>query len=102
MKHLYDAGLPPRANTLPVLIFVALIFCTLLTGSGGTAADIAAVNSTAKTFPDRMVMSIDIRVLILPLITPSFSAWLRYRLGYLWLRIITLHIHQHLPLPLPR
>jgi hypothetical protein len=56
MKQLYDAGLPPRVNTLPMLIFVALILCTLLAGSGGTAADIAAVNSTAKTFPGRMVI----------------------------------------------
>lgn len=56
MKQLYDAGLPPHVNSLPIFIFVALILCTLLAGSGGTAADIAAVNSTAKTFPDRMVI----------------------------------------------
>ena len=94
MKQLYDAGLPPHVNTLPVLIFVALILCTLLTGSGGTAADIASVNSTAKTFPDRMVMSLDILdPKSSPVIIPSFSAWLRYRLGHLWLRIITFRIH---------
>lgn len=63
MKRIYDAGLPPRVDTLPILIFVALILCTLLAGSGGTAADIASVNSTAKTFPDRMVIKFDIWVL---------------------------------------
>lgn len=55
MKQLFDSGLPPHVKTLPILIFVGLILCTLLAGSGGTAADIAAVNSTAKTFPDRAV-----------------------------------------------
>lgn len=53
MKQLYDAGLPPHAKTLPMMVFVALFLCTLLAGSGGVAADIASVNSTAKTFPDR-------------------------------------------------
>lgn len=55
IKQLYDSGLPPHVTTLPTLIFVALVLCTLLVGSGGTAADLAAVNSTAKTFPDRAV-----------------------------------------------
>jgi hypothetical protein len=101
MKQLYDAGLPPRVNSLPIFIFVALILCTLLAGSGGTAADIAAVNSTAKTFPDRMVIFFSLDPELLS-ITHNIPAWLHYRLGHLWLRIITFPIHQRLPFLLPR
>lgn len=99
MKQLYDSGLPPRVNTLPILIFVALIVCALLAGSGGTAADIATVNTTAKTFPDRMVMSVDTSILNHH---SQHPAWLHYRPGHLWLRIITFPIHQRLPLFLSR
>lgn len=55
MKFFYDSGLPPEAKSLPNLIFGALILCSFLVGSGGSSAYTASVNSTAKTFPDKVV-----------------------------------------------
>ena len=57
MKYFYDSGLPPEAKSLPNLIFGALIVCLFLVGSGGSSAYTASVNTTAKTFPDKVVSS---------------------------------------------
>jgi MFS family permease len=57
MKHFYDSGLPPEAKSLPNLIFVALILCLFLVGSGSSSGYTASVNTTAKTFPDKVVSS---------------------------------------------
>ena len=55
MKYFYDSGLPPEAKSLPNLVFGALILCLFLVGSGGSSAYTAAVNTTAKTFSDKVV-----------------------------------------------
>jgi MFS family permease len=55
MKFFYDSGLPPEEKSLPNLIFAALIVCLFLVGSGGSSAYTAAVNTTAKNFPDKVV-----------------------------------------------
>lgn len=55
MKYFYDSGLPPEEKSIPNLIFGALILCLFLVGSGGSSAYTAAVNTTAKTFSDKVV-----------------------------------------------
>ena len=45
----------PYRWLLPNLIFGALILCLFLVESGGSSAYAALVNSTAKTFPDKVV-----------------------------------------------
>ena len=55
IRYLYDSGLPPNTPTLSILGFCGLVAFTYLTGSGGNAGLISAVNSTAKTFPDQAV-----------------------------------------------
>ena len=62
MRFLYDSGLSPDAKSLPGSIFATLILCSLLVGSGGTAAYAASVNSTAKTFPDKAVSQVNLFV----------------------------------------
>lgn len=55
MRYLYDRGLPDGVLHLSALgVFLLAAFC-LLTGAGGSAGGAAAVNSTAKTFPDKVV-----------------------------------------------
>ena len=58
MKYFYDSGLPPEVKSLPNLIFGALILCSFLIGSGGSSAYTASVNTTAKTFPDKVVSQV--------------------------------------------
>ena len=55
IRYLYDSGLPPNTPTLSILGFCGLVAFTYLTGSGGNAGLVSAVNSTAKTFPDQAV-----------------------------------------------
>ena len=55
MRYLYEQGLPDGVLHLSTLgVFLLATFC-LLTGAGGSAGSAAAVNSTAKTFPDKVV-----------------------------------------------
>ncbi|KIM42690.1 hypothetical protein M413DRAFT_70185 [Hebeloma cylindrosporum] len=53
IRYLYDRGLPPNTSTLSILGFCVLVASSYLTGSGGNAGLVSAVNSTAKTFPDQ-------------------------------------------------
>lgn len=55
IRYLYNSGLPPDVSTLSILSFCVLVASSYLTGSGGNAGLISAVNSTAKTFPDQTV-----------------------------------------------
>lgn len=55
IRYLYNSGLPPDTPTLSILGFCFLVAFTYLTGSGGNAGLVSAVNSTAKTFPDQAV-----------------------------------------------
>ncbi|CAA7269647.1 unnamed protein product [Cyclocybe aegerita] len=53
MRHLYEQGLPKGIMTLSTTAFVALATFSFLTGAGGNGGLTSAVNSTAKTFPDK-------------------------------------------------
>ena len=55
IRYFYVSGLAPDALTVPILSFSALVLCSFLTGAGGNGGFMSAVNSTAKTFPDRAV-----------------------------------------------
>lgn len=55
MRHFYDAGLPDGVTHIFPSSLVILSFCSLLTGAGGSGGLAGAVNSTAKTFPDKAV-----------------------------------------------
>jgi len=55
IRYLYDSGLPRNTSSLSIFGFCALVAFSLLTGAGGNAGLVSAVNSTAKTFPDQAV-----------------------------------------------
>ncbi|KAF8975637.1 major facilitator superfamily-domain-containing protein, partial [Cyathus striatus] len=55
IKAIYNTGLPPNSSpetTLPFGRFLLLVLCSFLTGAGGDARLMSAVNTTAKTFPE--------------------------------------------------
>lgn len=56
IRSLYDSG-PGSESATPLSTFkyVLLVACGLMTGAGGNAGLTGAINSTAKTFPDRAV-----------------------------------------------
>ncbi|EKM58967.1 uncharacterized protein PHACADRAFT_249103 [Phanerochaete carnosa HHB-10118-sp] len=54
IRHFYDAGLPNGATDISTLSFVALVLCGFLTGIGGNGGLTSAINSSAKSFPDRL------------------------------------------------
>lgn len=58
MRHFYDVGLPEGATDISTLTFCALVVCGFLTGIGGNGGLTSAINSTAKSFPDRLVRAI--------------------------------------------
>ena len=55
MRYIYDSGLAPDALSASTISFCALLLCSFLTGVGSNGGFGGAVNSTAKTFPDRAV-----------------------------------------------
>ena len=55
IKHLYDSGLLPDMSTLPVLSIFILALCNFLTGCGSFGGLTSALNSTVKSFPDKVV-----------------------------------------------
>lgn len=59
IRHVYDVGLPMSesdpSSQLSAWRFYALIACSFVTGAGGNGGLTGAINSTAKTFPDRAV-----------------------------------------------
>lgn len=55
IRYLYDSGLPTGEASLSALGFVILVLFSYMTGAGGNAGLVSAVNSTAKTFPDKAV-----------------------------------------------
>lgn len=57
MRYFYASGLPDGVSHISTFSFVLLAFCSFLTGGGGNAGITSAVNSTAKTFPDKTVSS---------------------------------------------
>ncbi|KAF8189660.1 major facilitator superfamily domain-containing protein [Pholiota molesta] len=53
IRYLYDRGLPEGVASLSTIAFCGLVLSSFLTGAGGNAGLVSAVNSTAKTFPDK-------------------------------------------------
>ncbi|KAJ3777370.1 major facilitator superfamily domain-containing protein [Lentinula raphanica] len=54
IRFIYDAGLAKDVETLSTAMFIFLIGCSFMTGVGGNGGLCAAVNTTAKTFPDKV------------------------------------------------
>ncbi|KAJ6473175.1 major facilitator superfamily domain-containing protein [Mycena sanguinolenta] len=52
IRHFYDVG-TEGGSTLSSFSFGLLIACSFMTGTGGNASFTGAVNSTAKSFPDK-------------------------------------------------
>ncbi|KAJ7125293.1 major facilitator superfamily domain-containing protein [Mycena epipterygia] len=52
IRHFYDAGVP-AGSTVSSLSMGLLIACSFMTGAGGNAGFTGAINSTAKSFPDK-------------------------------------------------
>ncbi|KAJ6544289.1 MFS general substrate transporter [Mycena capillaripes] len=52
IRHFYDAGVP-EGSTLSNFSLGLLIACSFMTGAGANAGFTGAINSTAKTFPDK-------------------------------------------------
>ncbi|KAJ7166002.1 major facilitator superfamily domain-containing protein [Mycena filopes] len=52
IRHFYDAGVP-EGSTVSSFSMALLIACSFMTGAGGNAGFTGAVNSTAKSFPDK-------------------------------------------------
>jgi hypothetical protein len=54
IRAVYDAGLP-EGETLPTWRLGVLIACSFMSGIGGNGGLAAALNTAAKSFPDRSV-----------------------------------------------
>ncbi|KNZ80818.1 hypothetical protein J132_04247 [Termitomyces sp. J132] len=60
IKFIFDAGVPTNANansstnTISFFTSCVLVLCGFMTGAGGNSGFTGAVNSTAKTVPDKM------------------------------------------------
>ena len=63
LRGYFDAG-PSSDKNLPLLSLIALSTFSYVTGAGGSAGLIASINSTARSFPERLVSSIQIHYLI--------------------------------------
>lgn len=101
IKYLYDSGLPPNTPTLSILGFCGLVAFTYLTGSGGNAGLVSAVNATAKTFPDQAVRGHTTFFCFgcpCSLFINHISAGIYHRFGYQWFWIICFFLLQHIPL----
>lgn len=64
MRGMYNAGLN-NEERLSQLRLALLVFFAFLTGVGSRAGTICAINSTAKSFPDRSVSSFTLLSLVL-------------------------------------
>ncbi|KAF8580797.1 MFS general substrate transporter [Ramaria rubella] len=53
LRRYYDAG-PSNDEKLPVLSLIAMSLFSYMTGAGGNCGLLAASNSTAKSFPERL------------------------------------------------
>ncbi|KAK7459439.1 hypothetical protein VKT23_009420, partial [Stygiomarasmius scandens] len=54
IRVIYDTGLPHSTTSLPTAIFLLLVLFSFMTGVGGNGGFSAALNATAKSFPDSM------------------------------------------------
>ncbi|KAJ6606619.1 major facilitator superfamily domain-containing protein [Mycena vulgaris] len=52
IRHFYDTGVP-AGSTLSNFNMGLLVACSFMTGAGGNAGFTGAINSTAKSFPDK-------------------------------------------------
>lgn len=61
IRHYYDRGLVDGSSTLSTFSIVLLAIFSFCTGIGGNAGLASAMNSTAKSWPDKMVRSLSFR-----------------------------------------
>ncbi|OCH93252.1 MFS general substrate transporter [Obba rivulosa] len=54
MRHFYDAGLSDEASSLSWLSLCLLVLCGFLTGVGGNGGLTSAMNTNAKSWPERL------------------------------------------------
>ena len=54
IRHFYDGGLA-EGEGISILSFCSLVFFAFLTGIGGNGGLVGALNTTAKSWPDRAV-----------------------------------------------
>ncbi|KAG7095093.1 hypothetical protein E1B28_005880 [Marasmius oreades] len=54
MRSIFSAGLPEGTDSLSNFKLIVLVLCSFMTGVGGNAGLITAINTSAKTFPDRI------------------------------------------------
>lgn len=55
IRHYYDRGLVDGSSTLSTFSIVLLAIFSFCTGIGGNGGLASAMNSTAKSWPDKMV-----------------------------------------------
>lgn len=55
IRYIYDKGIPEDATSLSMFSFSLLILFGFMTGAGNNCGITSALNTIAKTFPDRMV-----------------------------------------------
>ncbi|KAF8075791.1 hypothetical protein FPV67DRAFT_383125 [Lyophyllum atratum] len=53
MRFIFDSGIPESSTSISTFMFAILVLCSFMTGAGGNGGLTSAVNSTAKTFPDK-------------------------------------------------
>lgn len=54
IRFIYDGGLDPRQTTITTFTFIIMVICGYMTGAGGNGGCSAAINATAKTFPEKL------------------------------------------------
>ena len=55
IRYIFDKGIPEDATSLSMFSFSLLILFGFMTGAGNSCGITSALNTIAKTFPDRMV-----------------------------------------------
>ncbi|KAG6917474.1 hypothetical protein DXG01_002451 [Tephrocybe rancida] len=53
MKTIFDSGVPTTSSSISTLTLCTLVLCSYMTGVGGNAGLTSAINTVAKTFPDK-------------------------------------------------
>ena len=88
IRFIFNAGIPPGADTIPTSTFCALVVCKLMTGAGGNCGITSALNTSAKTFPDRAVCLLigSLIVLVVNFFSVLFIAWTSYGDSSFWIR----------------
>ncbi|KIY63648.1 MFS general substrate transporter [Cylindrobasidium torrendii FP15055 ss-10] len=54
IRFIYDGGLDPDQTTVTTFTFIIMVLFGYMTGAGGNGGCSAAINATAKTFPEKL------------------------------------------------